>query len=480
MGMAPQGHRLRVWKAGWANATALPTLPSDIWISVGWPKLVAERVITPVYLPKSRAMNPDAEFILDQVRRHTEWFRDSIPMIASENLMSPAALQVYLSDFGHRYAEGLPGERYYQGNTYVDQVELKVMALARELFGATYADPRPISGTTANMAILFALTEPGDIVTTVGLSHGAHISTAKFGAVGVRSVNSLAYPFNVEDMNIDVDEAIKFLKRVRPKVALFGQSVFLFPTPLKELGDALQEVGCHVWYDGAHVMGLIAGGQFQDPLREGAEVVSGSTHKTLPGPQHGIIVGRPRDEKVQRKLEKAVFPGVVSNHHLHAMAALGITLAEHKEFGRAYAAQIVANARALGQALYERGMKVLCPHLGFTRSHAIAVDVADHGGGAAVALDLEKANVIVNKNLLPWDTSPVKPSGLRLGSQEMTRIGMKEGHMDEVAEFIHRVAVKEEDPAKVAKEVREFKKDFQGIHYCFNEGKPAYHLWSVS
>jgi glycine hydroxymethyltransferase len=425
-------------------------------------------------------MDEDARFIVDQVRQHTEWFRDSIPMIASENLMSPLALRMYLSDLGHRYAEGLPGERYYEGNIYVDEVERRTVALAKEVFRAAYADVRPISGTVANLAVLFALTKPGDIITTVALSHGAHISTAKFGAVGVRGVNAIPYPFDVENMNIDVDESIKLLRHVRPKVALFGQSVFLFPSPLKELRDTLQEVGAHVWYDGAHVLGLIAGGKFQDPLREGAEVISGSTHKTLPGPQHGILLANPGDEETEKKLQKGVFPGVVSNHHLHAMAALGVTLAEHRAFGAAYADQVVRNARALGQALHERGMKVLCPHRGFTESHTIAVDVVEFGGGAKAAAALEAANIITNKNLLPGDTSPNRPSGIRLGSQEMTRIGMKEAHMAEVADLIHRVVAKGQDPGKVAREVAEFKRDFQTIRYCFDEGHPAYHLWSLS
>lgn len=425
-------------------------------------------------------MDEDSRFILEQVQRHTEWFRDSIPMIASENLMSPLALRMYLSDLGHRYAEGLPGERYYQGNIYVDEVERRTVALAKEIFRASYADVRPISGTVANLAVLFALTKPGDIITTVALSHGAHISTAKFGAVGVRGVNAIPYPFDVENMNIDVDETIKLLRQVRPRVALFGQSVFLFPSPLRELRDTLQEVGATVWYDGAHVMGLIAGGKFQDPLREGAEVISGSTHKTLPGPQHGILLANPRDEEMEKKLQRGVFPGVVSNHHLHAMAALGVTLAEHRAFGAAYADQVVRNARALGQALHERGFSVLCAHLGFTQSHTIAVDVTEFGGGAKVALDLEAANIITNKNLLPGDTSPNRPSGIRLGSQEMTRIGMREAHMAEVAEFIQRVVVKGQDPRRVARDVAEFRRDFQTIHYCFDEGQPAHHLWSLA
>src|SRR3989454_698625 len=304
-------------------------------------------------------MNEDAAFINEQVDRHHAWFSKSLPMIASENVISPMAREMLLSDFGDRYAEGLPHERYYQGNVFVD-------------------------GTA------------------------------------------------------------KVLRLVKPKVAAFGQSVFLFPTPLRELRDAFQEAGCHVWYDGAHVMGLIAGGQFQDPLHEGADVLTGSTHKTLPGPQHGILLSDSEDDKFIKRLQRAVFPGVVSNHHLHAMAALGITLAEFLEFGRDYAAQIVRNAKALAQALHERGIKALAEKHGFTQSHAIALDVAALGGGAKVAGDLEKANIITNKNLLPWDTSSVKPSGIRLGTQELTRLGMREPEMDEVADLFARIAVKHE------------------------------------
>jgi len=419
-------------------------------------------------------MNEDVAFIQEQVDRHHAWFSQSLPLIASENLISPLAREMLLVDFQDRYAEGLPGERYYQGNVFVDSVETRVTELAKRLFRCSHADVRPISGTNANLAVLFALAEPGDTITSVALSDGAHISTAKFGSVGVRGCKTMTYPFNARDMNIDVDGTIRFLKEVKPRIALFGQSVFLFPTPLEELRDALDEVGCPVWYDGAHVLGLIAGGAFQDPFREGADVITGSTHKTLPGPQHGILLAEPRDDKLAKKLLRGVFPGVVSNHHLHAMAALGITLAEHLEFGRAYADQVVRNARALGQALYERGVRVVCEHLGFTRSHALAVDVTEHGGGADVALRLERANIIANKNLMPDDTSPVRPSGIRLGSQELTRLGMRESHMAEVADLIARVVVGKGDPAGVARDVASLRREFQTIQYCFRAGASAH------
>ena len=419
-------------------------------------------------------MNEDVAFLQDQVDRHHAWFSSSLPMIASENLISPLAREMLLIDFQDRYAEGLPGERYYQGNEYVDAVEVHVTELAKRLFRCRHADVRPISGTNANLAVLFALGEPGHLITTVALSDGAHISTAKFGAVGVRGMRAVTYPFDLDAMNIDVDGTIKVLKATKPEIALFGQSVFLFPTPLKELRDTLQDLGCYVWYDAAHVLGLIAGGKFQDPFREGAEVITGSTHKTLPGPQHGILLAEPRDEKMEKRLLRGVFPGVVSNHHLHAMAALGITLAEHLEFGRAYADQVVRNAKALAEALHARGLAVLAEKFGFTESHIVAVDVKAHGGGAKVALALEKAHIVANKNLLPTDTSPVHPSGIRLGSQELTRLGMREAQMDEVAAMMGRVVVDNEDPAAVARDVATLRQDFDTIQYCFQAGAPAH------
>jgi len=418
-------------------------------------------------------MNDEAKYIRDNVMAHNKWFEECIPMIASENLMSPLAKEMLISDFADRYAEGLPGKRYYQGNIYVDKVELKAMELAKDIFKSTFADVRPTSGTVANMAVLFALAQPGDTITTCALAQGAHISTAEFGAFGQRSVRSVNYPFNVENMNLDVDGTIKLLKDVRPKVAQFGLSVFLFPPPLKELQDTFNEIGCTVWYDAAHVLGLIAGGQFQDPLREGVNILSSSTHKTFPGPNHGMLIGNNLTDEQEKAIQRAVFPGVTSSHHLHAMAALAITLAEMKVFAKDYAAQTCKNSRALGQALYELGVDVLCPDLGFTRSHAIAVDVSKFGGGKEISQLLEDANIICNKNMLPKDTSAVKPSGIRLGVQELTRVGMKESEMKQVAELIYRVA-KKESPEKVKKDVKELKKGFSNIQYCFNAGEPAY------
>jgi glycine hydroxymethyltransferase len=427
--------------------------------------------VFPEFVKSSRET---AQHIRTTTRKHNVWFKESLPLIASENVLSPAAREVMYSDLHNRYAEGLPGKRYYQGNIHVDEIERVCEDLAHEVFRCRFADVRSISGTVANLAVLMAVAKPGDKMTAVGLSDGGHISHAKIGALGLRGVRAHNYPFDKKSMNIDVDGARRLLREVKPKVALFGQSVYLFPTPLKELRDTFDDVGCTVWYDAAHVLGLIAGNRFQDPLREGVDVISGSTHKTLPGPQHGMIVSDLAKEGMESALRRGVFPGVTSNHHLHSVAALAVTLAETKEFGEAYADQTIRNAKALAQALYERGFDVLCEPLGFTESHTLVMDVEEHRGGAVVAKSLEDANIIVNKNLLPWDDDPVRPSGIRIGSQEITRLGMKENDMAEVADLVSQVVLKSRPPSEVRESVKEFKSGFTKVHYCFFEGEEAY------
>ncbi|UCE80962.1 MAG: serine hydroxymethyltransferase [Methanobacteriota archaeon] len=431
-------------------------------------------LIAPEEYPRRVKPTEKAQRIRDLTRRHNEWFKESIPLIASENFVSPVAKEVMNSDLHNRYAEGRPGKRYYQGNIYVDDIESACENLAREVFKCRFADVRPVSGTVANMAVLMALTKPGDKITAVSLSDGGHLSHAKMGALGLRGLRAHNYPFDQKGMNIDPEGAIRLLREVKPKVALFGQSVYLFPTPLEELRSTLDDLGCTVWYDAAHVLGLIAGNRFQNPFVEGVDVVSGSTHKTLPGPQHGILLSDLTKEDLELSLRKGVFPGVTSNHHLHSVAALAITLAEAKEFGEAYADQTIRNAKALAQALFERGLDVLCEPKGFTESHTLVVDVEEHRGGAAVAKALEGANIIVNKNLLPWDTDPVHPSGIRIGSQEVTRLGMKEKDMASIAGSIARIVMDGDAPAAVLPEVKEFKKEFTKSHYCFFEGAEAY------
>jgi glycine hydroxymethyltransferase len=415
----------------------------------------------------------------ETVRAHSKRFEAAIPLIASENLLSPYAKELLISDFHSRYAEGKPGERYYEGNEQVDEVERTCLALARRVFRCSFADVRPISGTVANLAVLKALAEPGAPVGTSRLADGAHISSASFGAFGLRGVKPVYYPWDAERMTFDVEGTKKVLREARPKLALFGLSLFLFPMPIREISDTLREVGAVGWYDAAHVLGLIAGGEFQDPLREGCTVISASTHKTLPGPQHGILLGETEDPELVKKLESAAFPGVTSNHHLHTMAALAVALAEQVAFGREYASQTVRNARALAGALQARGFDVLAADLGFTRSHTIAVRVAREGGGEVVAKRLADAGVITNKNLLPGDTSPKHPSGVRLGTPELTRVGMREPEMERVADLFDALLHKGRSIEEVRASAAELKRDFTTVQYCFGAGEAAYRYYDL-
>lgn len=418
--------------------------------------------------------------IRDLVKKHNKWFEESIPLIASENCISPLVKEMLTSDFHNRYAEGLPGKRYYNGNPIVDDVERKASELARQLFDCEWADVRPISGNNSNMCIYAALTQPGDDYTACNLDDGAHISSAPFGAAGVRGLKQHTYPFDQEIMNIDIDGSIKLLKEVKPKLAMFGLSVFLFPTPIKELKDTLEEIDCHVWYDAAHVLGLIGGGEFQDPLREGVHLITGSTHKTLPGPQGGIIFGNPKDIDQKKKVRSRVFPGLHSNHHLHHMAGKAIAFAEHIEFGKAYAKQIIKNSQALAQAMHENGFTVLGEHLGFTKSHTTLYDLREQGKAKELTQILEDCNIITNMNLIPNDPgTPMNPSGMRLGTPECTRIGMVESDMKHIADLFKMALIDKKPVEEVKASVKDFKKDFTKIKFCFEKDSDAYKYFEL-
>jgi len=256
---------------------------------------------------------------------------------------------------------------------------------------------------------------------------------------------------------------------------MFGGSLFLFPHPVKELSNFLKNFDIHINYDAAHVAGLIAGGQFQDPLREGADTMTMSTHKTLFGPQGGLVLGF---ENHAEMIKKATFPGLTSSHHIHHMAAKAITFAETLEFGKDYAKQVIKNAKALGEYLNGFGFKVLGEKRGFTKSHQIAVNVLDYSDGGKVEADLEKANIIVNRQLIPGDIKAGRnyfhPGGIRLGVSELTRLGYVQSDMQDVAQFIKQVIIDKKDPKKIKPKVKSFRKDFQKVHYCFDKKLGAY------
>ena len=416
-----------------------------------------------------------ATAILNSVNSSGQHYRDSLPMIASENILSPLVAKAVNSDLHGRYAEGLPGKRYYQGCDDFDSIESLGIESAKRVFNCNFTNIQSTSGTVSNIATLKALVKPGETITAVSTADGGHISHARMGAVGVRGLNLVTYPWDIDRMEPDIDASIKMIRETKPNLALFGQSVFLFPTPLRELADAAHEVGAKVMYDGAHVLGLIAGGQFQDPLREGADVMTGSSHKTFPGPQGGLVLSNSSDEKFHRKLNNSIFPGTCSSYHLHHVAGKAVALAEFEEFGTDYAKNIVANAKSLATALAAEGFDVLAEDRGYTASHQVLTrhGEIDSGAGRKAAELLEKSGIITNMNMLPGDTKAMQPSGLRLGVPELTRVGMGTDEMKDVAVFFSRALLKNEDVSKIKSDVKSFKSNYQTVKYCFESG-PAY------
>lgn len=407
--------------------------------------------------------------VVELVSNHNRWrLRDSINLIASENVMSITAVKAYLSDFMHRYAEGKPFKRYYQGTRYIDELEILTAKIIGEMLGTDMIELRPVSGTIANASVFSVLANPGDKAVMAPVQAGAHVSHTKFGTLGALKIEQVPLPYDEENMNVDVDGALKLIEEVRPRFAVLGGSVYLFPHPVKEIADAVHAVGGKLVYDAAHVLGLIVGGAWRNPLPLGADAMTGSTHKTFPGPQGGMVAFA--DRELYKAVGKTVFPWWVSNHHLHRIPATAVTAIEMKLYGKEYAASVVRNARTLAEALAAEGFKVIGEHLGYTSSHQVVVDVRAQGGGAKVAAVLEEANIIVNKNLLPWDPpEAVKdPSGIRIGVQEVTRIGMGKGEMEEIARLMRFVAIDKRSPEDIRDKVRELRSGFTRIHYSID------------
>jgi len=409
---------------------------------------------------KGNTMTVDITDIEKILAQEETWRQtQTINLIASENTPSDAVRRVQISDFMGRYAEGHPNEgdkvnRYYQGTRFIDEIERMAHNEIISLFRAKQADVRPISGNAANTAIALGYLRGGDTIIANSTDGGGHISHGPVGVFGRRiqnrgqslklgsekSVNLHYLPLTSDHYHVAPEKTVALIDQVSPQLVIMGKSLFLFPEPVSHVAAFCKTMGIPLLYDGAHVLGLIAGGEFQDPLHEGATWLTGSTHKTFPGPQRGVILGN-MDEEDEKKFwsaaDRGVFPGSSSNHHLNTLPALLVAIREVRKYGATYVTQIVRNAQALGQSLDELGTPVEAREFGYTMSHMIAVNVAQWGSGVEVAKVLEKSDIILNYNMLPGDTDPRNPSGLRIGVSEMTRFGMDERAMGELAQLIH-------------------------------------------
>ena len=384
------------------------------------------------------------------VQQHEDWrLRECLNLIPSENRGSDLMKSMYLTDFGNRYTAP---DRFYRGTRYADELVVLTQDLARKVFNARYASVSPLSGHVANMAVLLALTKPGDKVLSTSPVDGGYPGISSEGLGGLLGLQNCYFPYDASSVGVDVRGSIELIRSEDPAVTFFGASHIVFPYPVRKLSDAAKGVCV---YDGSHVLGLIAGGEFQDPLREGCPLLIGSTHKSFPGPQGGIILSN--NEEVFEKVSGKVFPGVVDNVHLNRVAALAVSLIEMQEFGKQYAQAVVKNAQALAKALVAEGVKVKGSGLGYTKSHQVLLDY-DAARLKPLSLRLEQANIIVDE-------------GGRLGTNEMTRMGYGPQEMEEVAELVSSIVLGKKPPDFVQRKVRSLVKRFQQPRFALTSSR---------
>jgi glycine hydroxymethyltransferase len=391
------------------------------------------------------------EEIISLVEKHENWrTKQCLNLIPSENIMSPAAKSLLSSDLAHRYTAR---DRFYMGTRFTDEIEQHGEKIAREIFKTEIADLRPLSGHIADLIVLANLTKPGDTLMCVSPEDGGYPGMWEDGLCGLLGLKAKAFPFLKEDMNLNVEQAKTAISRIKPRIVIFGASLITFPHPVKDLAEVARENGALVGYDGSHVLGLIAGAQFQDPIREGAQVLFGSTHKTLFGPQGGIILA---DRQYGELIKEKIYPAFVDNAHWNRIASLTLALAEMKKFGKAYATQVVRNSQVLAKALHDYGFPVVCKKLGFTMSHQVILDYGNYDEGRSVAEKLQGANIITD-------------CVIRIGTCEVTRRGMKEAEMPRIAELLKRTVVDNEEPENISKDVAKLSAEFQRVEYCFQK-----------
>ena len=430
-------------------------------------------------------MNVNISDILDIVFKQNYWRgKETINLIASENVQSEAVKNIEINDFMGRYAEGHPNtkdkdNRYYEGTKFIDQLESMATQEIIELAKCKQADVRPISGNAANTAVTLALLRGDDRVIANSIEIGGHISHSPIGVVGRRiqvrgkvlrlgeknSIDLHYWPTTQDGYHLDKSKCIDLVEEINPNMVILGKSLFLFPEPVKEIAEVCRFKKIPILYDGAHVLGLILGGKFQDPFLEGAHLINASTHKTFPGPQRGIILGNMSNEeegKWWKSIDRGIMPGSSSSHHLHTLPGLLITIREMALYGKKYASQTISNAKSLGKALTDEGVNVEAREFGFTESHQLAINVTKFGKAKEIARSLaDKNNIITNYNILPGDKDANNPSGLRIGVQEMTRYGMKEEDMQELA-----VLIKDALKGKLVKsQITNLRKRFTKVHF---------------
>ncbi|MEY8198218.1 MAG: aminotransferase class V-fold PLP-dependent enzyme [Colwellia sp.] len=393
--------------------------------------------------------------VSELTRKHNDWRSGCINLVASENKMSPAASEALVSDMGSRYFfkeifETETGLKYdYCGAKYIREIYETTEDVAKRLFNANYVNLEMLSGHLANMNILLSYCKPGDTIICSDTRFGGYPGLAEDKLPKFLGINIKFIPQEEIGGVIDLDKLERLIIETKPKIVMLSSSITIFPFPVREVTNICHKYGIPFCYDASHPLGLIAGGEFQAPFEEGADLIIGSTHKSLPGPQGGIILG---NNKNYEAIHQATDFVVVDNIHVNRVAALGVTLLETEKFGKEYARQIVINSKALAGALIKKGFSIAFSEQGCSESHQFLIQ-KDFGCYSKFTLSMEAAGIILDN------------SG-RFGVSEVTRMGMKAPDMTIIADLISQVVTNGVDDS-IRDKVIGFMNEFKTVHYCF-------------
>ncbi|HUT80620.1 MAG TPA: hypothetical protein VMZ29_05385 [Candidatus Bathyarchaeia archaeon] len=388
---------------------------------------------------------------VELVEAHKFYRKEGINLIASENCSSPLVRSMLASDLGNRYSAD-----FYSGTTFIRKIIAKTESFVRELFDADYTNISPLSGNICDLALVYGLTKPNNKIMLVnaGENGGYPLDVDFFGR------KKIPFNYSMDDMNILIEDNIEAIKKLKPSLVIFGSSFIPFPHPIKEIVNEFTNRKTITFaYDGSHVLGLIAGKQFQDPLDEGCSVLVGSTHKSFPGPQGGLILTNDMNQNdifssiLDLNIEKGI--RLVDNNHPNRIAALGVATLEMIEFGQAYAQQIVKNSKALAKALAENGLPVKFKHLDFTESHQIILEISSYESSSDFRDRAEKVGLFFD-------------GGIRLGTSEVTRMGMSELEMKEIADILAKIYF-DDISNEIVRRVKDLARIFSIPMYCFDD-----------
>jgi glycine hydroxymethyltransferase len=378
------------------------------------------------------------------------------------NVMNPRAEQMLASGLGCRPSLGHPGAKYEMGLEAIEQIEVLAAETVAEVFGAQFVEFRMASGAMANLYAFMATCKPGESIIAPPDVIGGHVTHHQAGAAGLYGLKVHAAPVDASNYTVDVDALADLAREVRPKLITIGGSLNLCSHPVREIRAIADEVGAYVLFDAAHLCGMIAGKQWQQPLEEGAHMMGCSTYKSLAGPPSGLLMTN--DAELAERIDRIAYPGLTANFDVAKTAALAMTMLDWKAFGTSYARTMRLTASALADELHARGVPLFRTANGFTESHQLAVCAAAYGGGQTAAKRLREANILASGIGLPIDPVVGDLNGLRFGTPELVRWGMSEAHMPELADIVS-AALTAAEPGSVAERASAFRKRFNQIHF---------------